>query len=159
MDAPERGAELVDIIINDAGEPDAIVKAIAPVYRQADAARDDCWEVLWYMIQAAFNVSAAHRFALDEYLAAIEEGREPSEEARARFASRGESDSKEAKREAEVVHGSTILLMGDDGDQLFRFDFSDVEASDKVIEFRVLDEEGASAHSIIVRAKEYDHET
>jgi hypothetical protein len=148
MDAPEQGAELIDIIINNAGEPDAIARAIAPIYRQAEEARDECREVLWYMIQAAFNVSAAHRFALDEYLAAIEEGREPSEEAH--FASQREPDSNKAK--AEVVHGSTVLLMGD-GAQLFRFDFGDVEAGDKVVEFRVLDEEGASAHSIIVRAK------
>jgi hypothetical protein len=153
MDAPERGAELVDIIINNAGEPDAIVKAIAPIYRQADAARDECREVLWYMIQAAFNVSAAHRMALDEYLAAIEEGREPSEEARARFASQPELADQPPK--AEVVHGASILLMGSGGAQLFRFDIADSERNN-AIEFYVLDEAGARVHSIVVGTRNSD---
>lgn len=39
------------------------------------------------MIRAAFNVSAAHRMSFDEFLGAIERGREPSEEAVAKLAS------------------------------------------------------------------------
>jgi hypothetical protein len=88
MDAYEKAVELVSIIECNAGEPDAIVKALAPIYRQAEAAGDSCREILWYMIKAAFNTSAAHSLALDEYLDAIEQGREPSEEAVARFASK-----------------------------------------------------------------------
>jgi hypothetical protein len=154
MDAPEQGAELVGIIINNAGEPDAIVKAIAPIYRQAEAAKDECREVLWYMIQAAFNVSAAHRFALDEYLAAIEEGREPSEEAVARFASQRQG----VESEAEVIYGSSVLLSGSDGITLFRSDFADDKQESKSIEFHIFDETGAPLHSIVVRAKGFDPE-
>lgn len=87
MDIPERAAELVSILECHPGEPDAIARVIAPIYRQAEAANDECREILWYMIKAAFNVSAAHSLALDEYIAAIEEGRWPSEEAVARFSS------------------------------------------------------------------------
>ena len=150
MDAPERGAELVSIIVNEAGEPDAIVKALAPIYRRADAVGDDCREVLWYALKAAFNISAAHSWAFEEYLAAIEKGREPSEEALAHFASQ-QSGDEPARPDAEVVHGSTVLLMGDDGAQLFRFDFGDVEREDKTIEFHVLNEEGATMRSLVVR--------
>jgi hypothetical protein len=96
MDTPEIAAELVSIIECNGGEPDAIVRALAPVYRQAEASNHSCREILWYMIRAAFNVSAAHRLALDEYLAAIERGREPSEEAVAKFASRREGVKSEA---------------------------------------------------------------
>jgi hypothetical protein len=102
MDTPERAAELVSIIECNAGEPDAIVRALAPVYRQAEAAGDECREILWYMIKAAFNVSAAHRLALDEYLAAIEQGREPSEEARVKFASK----QREVETKDGTVYGS-----------------------------------------------------
>ena len=155
MDAPERGAELVGIIINDAGEPDAIARAIAPIYRQAEEARDECREILWYMIQAAFNVSAAHRFALDEYLAAIEEGREPSEEARARFASQRQG----VESEAEVSYGSSVLLSGSDGATLFQNDFADDKQESKLIEFHILDETGTPLRSIVVRAQRFDPET
>jgi hypothetical protein len=157
MDAPERGAELVDIIVNYAGEPDAIVKALAPIYRRADEAGDDCREVLWYALKAAFNLSAAHSWAFEEYLAAIEQGREPSEEALARFASQ-QSGNEPAKPEAEVVHGSSILIMGDDGAQLFRFDFGDAERDDNTAEFHVLDEMGATVRSIVVQTKSLSSE-
>jgi hypothetical protein len=157
MDTPERGVELVEIIVNYAGEPDAIVKALAPIYRRADEAGDDCREILWYALKAAFNLSAAHSWAFEEYLAAIERGREPSEEALAKFASQ-QSRDETAKPEAEVVHGSTVLLMGNDGAQLFRFDFDD-ERVDRSIEFHVLDEEGATVRSIVVRVKDIDPST
>jgi len=102
MDAFEKAVELVSIIECNAGEPDAIVKAIAPIYRQAEVAGDSCREILWYMIKAAFNTSAAHSLALDEYLAAIEQGREPSEEARVKFASK----QREVETKDGAVYGS-----------------------------------------------------
>jgi hypothetical protein len=150
MDAPERGAELVGIIVNEAGEPDAIARAIAPIYRRADEAGDDCREVLWYALKAAFNLSAAHSWAFEEYLAAIEQGRGPSEEALAHFASQ-QSGDEPARSEAEVVRGSTVLLMGDKG-QLFRLDFGDA-GEDRTVEFHVLDEAGSTMRSIVVEAK------
>jgi hypothetical protein len=153
MDAPERGAELVEIIVNDAGEPDAIARAIAPIYRRADEVGDDCREILWYVLKAAFNLSAAHSWAFEEYLAAIEQGRGPSEEALAHFASQ-QSGDEAAKPGAEVVHGSTVLIMGGNGAQLFRFDFGEAEREDKTIEFHVLDEAGATVLSIVVREKD-----
>jgi hypothetical protein len=152
MDAPERGAELVGMIVNEAGEPDAIARAIALIYRQTEEAKDDCREILWYVLKAAFNLSAAHSWAFEEYLAAIERGREPSEEALAHFASQ-QSGDEPAKPDAEVVHGSTVLLMGDNGAQLFRFDFGDAEGKDKTVELHVLDEAGATVRSIVVQAK------
>lgn len=158
MDTPEQAAELVSIIECDAGEPDAIVKALAPVYRQAEAERDSCREILWYMLKAAFNASAAHGWAFEEYLVAIEEGRGPSEEAVAKFASQREADSQGAKPEAEVVQGSSVLVMGTNGAQLFRFDLAD-DARDKAVEFYVLDEAGGRVHSIIVGAREGDSDT
>lgn len=118
MDIPERAAELVSIIECNAGEPDAIVRALVPVYRQAEEAKDSCREILWYMIRAAFNVSAAHRLALDEYITAIEQGREPSEEAIASFASREHT----GKPVVEVVYSSGVLLTGGNGAQVFRLD-------------------------------------
>src|SRR5437868_2700121 len=109
VDPREQAAELVSIIECSAGEPDAIARAIAPVYRQAEAAKDTCREILWYMLKAAFNASAAHSWAFEEYLAAIEHGREPSEAAVARFASRRESGDPPAgpEADAEVVHGAS----------------------------------------------------
>lgn len=148
MDAPERAAELVSIIECNAGEPDAIVRALAPVYRQAEAARDECREILWYMIKAAFNASAAHSLALDEYLEAIEQGREPSEEARAKFAS-GQSS---ANSKREVILGSSIRVTRNDGTTLFRLDFADVDRSIKSIEFAILDETGTQLYSLVVQA-------
>jgi hypothetical protein len=141
------------MIVNEAGEPDAIARAVAPIYRRADEAGDECREILWYVLKAAFNLSAAHSWAFDEYLAALESGREPSEEALARFASQ-QSGDEPAKIEADVVHGSTILLMGDKR-QLFRLDFGDCE-NEKTIEFHVLDESGAMVRSIVVESKEVD---
>ena len=160
MDTPEQAAELVSIIECNAGEPDAIVKALAPVYRQAEAERDSCRDILWYMLKAAFNASAAHGWAFEEYLAAIEEGREPSEEAVARFASQREAadQPEEPKVEVEVIHGSTILLMGGNGTQLFRLDLGETEQRDKAVELYVLDEKGARAHSVVVREKAADTE-
>jgi hypothetical protein len=149
MDTPERAAELVSIIECNAGEPDAIVRALAPVYRQAEAAKDECREILWYMIKAAFNVSSAHSLALDEYLAAIEQGREPSEEARARFASQQHT----AKSEAQMVYGSSILVADSNSSSLFKIDFGDTGQNKGPIEFRILDERGATVHSIVTRAK------
>src|ERR1051325_9823264 len=127
VDPREQAAELVSIIECSAGEPDAIAKAIAPVYRQAEAAKDTCREILWYMLKAAFNASAAHSWAFEEYLAAIEQGREPSEEAVARFASQRETGDQPAApgAEAEVVRGASVLVMGSGGAQLFRFDLAD----------------------------------
>lgn len=154
MDTPERAAELVSIIECNGGEPDAIVRALAPVYRQAEAAGDECREILWYMIRAAFNVSAAHRLALDEYLAAIERGREPSEEAVAKFASKRHS----AESEHNVVHGSSVLLTGSNGTQLFRLDFADNEQGDKSIEFHIIGETGIRLYSLVVRANDFEPE-
>src|SRR5205085_3856688 len=145
--------ELVSIIECSAGEPDAIARAIAPVYRQAEAAKDTCREVLWYVLKAAFNASAAHSWAFDEYLAAIEQGREPSEEAVARFASQRESGDQPAVPETEVVRGASILVRGAGGAQLFRFDLSDGE-HDKAVEFYVLDEKGTRARSMVIKNEE-----
>src|SRR5437868_8586091 len=131
VDPREQAAELVSIIECSAGEPDAIAQAIAPVYRQAEAAKDTCREILWYMLKAAFNASAAHSWAFEEYVAAIEQGREPSEEAVARFASRRESGDQPAVPEAEVVRGASVVVMSAGGVQLFRFDLADGER-DKV---------------------------
>jgi len=152
-DPREQAAELVSIIECSAGEPDAIARAIAPVYRQAEAVKDVCREILWYMLKAAFNASAAHGWAFEEYLAAIEQGREPSEEAVARFASQQESgDQPEApEAEAEVVRGASVLMMGAGGAQLFRFDLAD-SGGGEAVEFYVLDEAGARAHGIVVKA-------
>jgi hypothetical protein len=152
MDAPERAAELVSIIECNVGEPDAIARALAPVYRQAEAAKDECREILWYMIKAAFNSSAAHSLALEEYLAAIEQGREPSEEAVAKFA----SQEHPAEPKPEVIHGSSVLLTGSDGTQLFRLDFADAGQYVKTIEFHVLDHGGRSIRSFVVGAKSVD---
>jgi hypothetical protein len=159
VDPREQAAELVSIIECSAGEPDAIARAIAPVYRQAEAAKDTCREILWYMLKAAFNASAAHSWAFEEYLAAIEQGREPSEEAVARFASQRESGDQPAALEAdaEVVRGASVLVMGAGGAQLFRFDLADGERGDAV-EFYVLDEGGARAHGIVVKATSAGHE-
>src|SRR5438105_11438383 len=147
MDPREQAAELVSIIECNAGEPDAIARAIAPVYRQAEAAKDTCREILWYMLKACFNASAAHSWAFEEYLAAIEQGREPSEEAVARFASQREPGDQPAapEVEAEVVRGASVLVMGSGGAQLFRFDLADDEGRDKVVEVYVMDEAGARA--------------
>jgi hypothetical protein len=133
---------------------DAIVRAPALIYRQAEAAGDECREILWYMIRSAFNVSTAHRLALAEYLAAIEQGREPSEEAVVKFASQRDV----AESEHEVVHGSGVLLTDSKGTQLFSFDFASNEQGDRAIEFQVLDETGAPAYSLMVRSKGADPE-
>ena len=148
MDIREQAVELVNIIECNAGEPDAIARALAPIYRQAEAAKDTCQELLWYMIKAAFNASAAHSLALDEYLAAIEQGREPSEEAVAKFAAR----QSQAQPGIEVVYGSSVVLTGSDEYQLFRLDFADNEQDDKSVEFRVLDRAGTPIHSFVVKA-------
>jgi len=104
------------------------------------------------ILKAAFNLSAAHSWAFEEYLAAIERGREPSEEALAHFASQ-QSGDEPAGPEAEVVRGSTVLLMGSGGAQLFRFDFGEAEREDKTVEFHVLDEGGATVRSIVLRPR------
>lgn len=154
MDTPERAAELVSIIECNAGEPDAIVRALAPIYRQAEEAKDSCREILWYMIRAAFNVSAAHRLALDEYLVAIERGREPSEEAVALFTSRRNSSGDAIESGAKVIYGSDVLLNGGDGTQLLRIELSDTEQHERFVELQVLDKAGRVVHSLVVRAKD-----
>jgi len=53
--------------------------------------------------------------------------------------------------------GASVLVMGGGGAQLFRFDLAD-GGGDKVVEFYVLDEKGARAHGIVVKAASADSE-
>jgi hypothetical protein len=98
----------------------------------------------------AFNLfGALLGLALDEYLAAVERGRGPSEEAVAKFSPK----ERQTEPEAESIYGSGVVLTGNDGEQLSRLDFVDNEGGGRPIEFHVLDAAGVPVYSIIVRAK------
>jgi hypothetical protein len=90
-------------------EPEGFVKLLVILY---DNTTDNyLQEAIYRIIRAAFNISIVHSFTLQDYMAAIREGRNPLEEARTRYqasqAEAGDETNKPNKRKRNLKHRKT----------------------------------------------------
>jgi hypothetical protein len=86
----EEANQLVtDALDADMSEPEQFVRMLVLLY---DNSQDNyLQEAVYRLIRAAYIFSIAHSFSLQDYMAAIREGRNPLEEARAK---EGKSNSR-----------------------------------------------------------------
>ena len=127
MDVREQADELVSIIENNAGEPDAIARAIAPIYRKAEAEKNECEEVSVVHDKGRVQPVGGAQLGTSRNTSrpssrGVSRRRRPL-----RTSPLGSQSINRTEPEAEVVHGASVLVMGSGGAQLFRFDLADTE--------------------------------